>query len=48
MTKEQAAEYNKGNGNSGGDTFVFYNTKPDPYEYSRQMKRSKRELAYNL
>ena len=48
LTKEQAAEYNKGNGNSGGDTFVFYNTKPDPYEYSRQMKRSKRELAYNL
>lgn len=48
LTKEQAEEYNKGNGNSGGDTFVFYNTKPDPYEYSRQMKRSKRELAYNL
>lgn len=48
LTKEQNEEYNGNKGNSGGDTFVFYNTKPDPYEYSRQMKRSKRELAYNL
>ena len=48
LTKEQNEEYNKDKGNSGGDTFVFYNTKPDPYEYSRQMKRSKRELSYNL
>lgn len=48
LTKEQNEEYNKGNGSSGGDTFVFYNTKPDPYEYSRQMKRSKRELSHNL
>lgn len=48
LTKEQAEEYNSGKGSGGGDTFVFYNTKPDPYEYSRQMKRSKRELAYNL
>ena len=48
LTKEQNEEYNKGDGSSGGDTFVFYNTKPDPYEYSRQMKRSKRELSHNL
>lgn len=30
----------------GGDTFNFYNTKPDPYTYYRQMKRAKRELIY--
>ena len=32
----------------GGDTFNFYNTKPDPYEYSRQMKKAKKELLYGI
>lgn len=50
LTKREAEEYNKGNvpGNTGGDTFNFYNTKPDPYTYYRQMKRAKRELLYNM
>lgn len=47
LTKEEARDYNNGNtsGGKGGDTFNFYNTKPDPYEYARQMKRAKKELA---
>lgn len=46
LTKQENEEYNKGNGNpnSGGDVYNFYNTKPDPYEYARQMKRVKKEL----
>lgn len=45
LTKEESKEYNNGgNNNSGGDTFNFYNTKPDPYEYARQMKRAKKEM----
>lgn len=46
LTKEENKDYNNNNGSSGGDTFNFYNTKPDPYEYARQMKRAKKELAY--
>lgn len=30
----------------GGDTYNFYNTKPDPYEYARQMKKAKKEMLY--
>lgn len=45
LTKEESKEYNNGgSNNSGGDTFNFYNTKPDPYEYARQMKRAKKEM----
>ena len=46
LTKAENKEYNgRSDGNSGGgDTFNFYNTKPDPYEYARQMKRVKKEL----
>lgn len=46
LTKQENEEYNKGNGNSnsGGDVYNFFNTKPDPYEYARQMKRVKKEL----
>lgn len=45
LTKQENEEYNNGNDNrGGGDTFNFYNTKPDPYEYARQMKRAKKEL----
>lgn len=47
LTKQENREYNRngGTGNTGsGDTFVFYNTKPDPYQYAKQMKRAKREL----
>lgn len=45
LTKQEAESYNRGEGSGGGDTFVFYNTKPDPYEYARQMKRAKEELG---
>lgn len=46
LTKQENEEYNSGNqsNGSGGDTYNFYNTKPDPYEYARQMKRVKKEL----
>ena len=45
LTKQENEEYNDGNNNKGGgDVFNFYNTKPDPYEYARQMKRAKKEL----
>lgn len=47
LTKQEAKQYNQGEmGGSRGDTFNFYNTKPDPYEYARQMKRAKREMAF--
>lgn len=46
LTKAEAKEYNDGGSQKGGDTFNFYNTKPDPYEYARQMKRAKREMAF--
>ena len=46
LTKSENEEYTNGRHNSsGGDTFNFYNTQPDPYEYARQMKRAKKELA---
>lgn len=48
LTKQQNKEYNKNKSNAGngdGDTFIFYNTKPDPYQYAKQMKRAKKELA---
>lgn len=47
LTKEESKEYASGGsgGSKGGDTYYFYNTKPDPYEYARQMKRAKKELA---
>lgn len=48
LTKQQNKEYNEGKANSGGDTFNFYNTKPDPYEYARQMKKAKKELLYGI
>lgn len=46
LTAQENEEYNAGRATGGGDTFVFYNTKPDPYEYSRQMKRAKRDLEF--
>ena len=45
LTKQQNREYNEGRTGQSGDTFNFYNTKPTPYEYSRQMKKAKRDLA---
>ena len=45
LTKQQNREYNEGRTGQGGDTFNFYNTKPTPYEYARQMKKAKRDLA---
>ena len=45
LTKQENEEYNDSKGkNSNGDTFNFYNTKPNAYEYARQMKKAKREL----
>lgn len=46
LTKQENEEYNSGNqsNGTGGDIYNFYNTKPDPYEYARQMKRVKKEL----
>lgn len=47
LTKQENEQYSRGNYGSGGDTFNFYNTQPDPYEYARQMKRAKKELLYS-
>lgn len=44
LTKQENERYNRGVGSGkSGDTFIFYNTQPNPYEYSRQMKKAKRE-----
>ena len=48
LTAAENKRYTKGQNNTGGDTYNFYNTKPNPYEYARQMKKAKRELAYNF
>ena len=48
LTKQQNKEYNEGKTGQGGDTFNFYNTRPDPYEYARQMKKAKKELLYGI
>lgn len=48
LTKQQNKEYNEGKAGQGGDTFNFYNTRPDPYEYARQMKKAKKELLYGI
>lgn len=50
LTKQENVRYNKGEGNTSGngDTFIFYNTQPDPYEYARQQKKAKRELLFDV
>lgn len=48
LTKQQNKEYNEGGTGKGGDTFNFYNTQPNPYEYARQMKKAKKELLYGI
>lgn len=50
LTKQENVRYNKGEGNASrnGDTFIFYNTQPDPYEYARQQKKAKRELLLGV
>lgn len=48
LTKQQNKEYNEGKTGHGGDTFNFYNTKPTPYEYARQMKKAKKEMLYGI
>lgn len=45
LTKQQNREYNEGRTGQSGDVFNFYNTKPTPYEYARQMKKAKRDLV---
>lgn len=45
LTKHENERYNRGvGGGKSGDTFIFYNIKPEPYEYSRQMKKAKKDL----
>lgn len=48
LTAQENKEYSssKPNQQSGGDTYNFYNTQPNPYEYARQMKKAKKELLY--
>ena len=46
LTRSENESYNSGRNYSTGDTYNFYNTKDDPYEYARQIKRTKRELAF--
>lgn len=50
LTKQENVRYNKGeeNASRNGDTFIFYNTQPDPYEYARQQKKAKRELLLGV
>ena len=48
LTAEENKRYNEGTVGTGGDTFNFYNTKPNPYEYARQMKQAKKELLYGF
>ena len=43
LTKQENEAYTRGR-TSQGDTFNFYNTKPNAYEYARQMKKAKKEL----
>lgn len=43
LTKQENEAYTRGR-TSQGDTFIFYDTKPNPYEYARQMKKAKKEL----
>lgn len=48
LTKQEARDYNNDKGSSGGgDVYNFYNTKPDPYEYSRQMRIAKIKQSMN-
>lgn len=43
LTKQENEAYTRGK-TSQGDTFIFYDTKPNAYEYARQMKKAKKEL----
>lgn len=47
LTKRENEQYRNGNGKNG-DTFIFYNTEPEPYEYARQMKKARREILLNM
>lgn len=51
LTKEENRRYSNKSGSqntSSGDTFNFYNTQPNPYEYARQMKQAKKDLALGI
>ena len=48
LTAQENKEYNERRRGQGGDTFNFYNTKPEPYEYARQMKRARKELLQGI
>lgn len=47
-TRQQKEQTVSGDKTGSGDTFNFYNTKPEPYEYARQMKRAKKELLEGI
>lgn len=46
LTNQENETYKEGRNSSSGDTYNFYNTKDDPYEYARQIRRTKKELAF--
>lgn len=43
LTKQENKAYTRGR-TAQGDTFNFYNVKPNAYEYARQVKKAKKEL----
>ena len=45
LTRSENESYNSGS-SSSGDTYNFYNVKDDPYEYARQIRRTKKELQF--
>ena len=48
LTRSENQQYSSGNGGAsgGGDVYNFYNTQSDPYEIARQVRRTKKELAF--
>ena len=48
LTRSENQQYSSGNNNNGtgGDVYNFYNTQSDPYEIARQIRRTKKELAF--
>lgn len=47
LTREENQHYSDGDSGSGaGDVYNFYNVQSDPYEIARQVRRTKKELAF--
>lgn len=47
LTKQETKEYDEGNNHTTGDTYIFYDTKDDPYEYARKIRQVKKELEFD-